>query len=375
MENEVDIVIVGAGVAGCTAAIALAGSYSVVLVDQLSEPVERIGECLPPAGRRILKQLDLLEHFEQAVGVDGSTRPLQNTGTQSWWGSEMVQVVDHLRNPDGFGWHLDRKAFETYLRNSALQRGIQACWPAKLHRVLYEKDRWLVTATEGDQTHIFTAKFVIDASGRQSHFAKKSGIQRQQSDRLVACWGILPNAEENKLSSISACENGWWYSAALPGNKRVLAFQTDSDLLERGGIKTATQLVELANRDPQIFKLLQRNPGNIDYRGTVAANSTRLNEVAGPGWAALGDAALSFDPLSSQGMFNAMAGAMQLWELIRGTDLINNPVKAKQEQFQAVYTAQMNSIWAHYVKHKNIFYGQERRWREKEFWKRRQEKE
>jgi flavin-dependent dehydrogenase len=372
MENEVDIVIIGAGVAGCTAAIALARSYSVVLVDQLSEPVERIGECLPPAGRRILKQLDLLEHFEQAVDMDESFRPLQNTGTQSWWGTEKVQVVDHLRNPDGFGWHLDRKAFEKYLRNNALQRGVTACWPAKLYSALYEKERWQVTATEGDQTYTFMAKFVIDASGRQSHFTKKTGIQRQQFDRLVACWAILPNGEENKLSTISSGENGWWYSAALPGNKRVLAFQTDSDLLERGGIKTAAQFVELANRDPQIFNLLQRNPGHIDYRGTVAANSTRLNEVAGPGWAALGDAALSFDPLSSQGMFNAMAGAMQLSELISETGIINNPVKAKQEQFQAVYTGQMNSIWEHYVKHKNIFYGQERRWKEREFWKRRQ---
>lgn len=373
MGNEVDMVIIGAGVAGCTAAIALAGSHSIVLVDTLSEPVERIGECLPPASRRILKQLDLLEGFEQAAGIDEPTRHLKNTGTQSWWGSDRVQVVDHLRNPDGLGWNLDRKAFEKYLRDNALQRGVTACWPAKLHSVSYDKERWQVKATEGDQAYDFSTRFVIDASGRQSHFAKKMGIQRQHFDRLVACWGILPNSEENKLSTISAGENGWWYSAALPGNKRVLSFQTDSDLVERGGIKTGGQFIELANANPQIFKLLQRNPGDVDYRGTVAANSTRLNEVAGPGWVALGDAAMSFDPLSSQGMFNAMAGAMQLSELIEETGLINNYDSKKSEQFQSIYTHQMNNIWEHYVKHKNIFYRQEQRWKEEPFWKRRQQ--
>ena len=366
--NEVDIVIVGAGVAGCTAAIALAGMHSVVLIDPLSEPVERIGECLPPAARRILKKLELLEGFEK------NNSHLKNTGTQSWWGNEQVQVVDQLRNPDGFGWHLDRRAFEMYLRESALQRGVEACWPAKLHSAVYENDRWQVTATSNHQTYHYTAKFVIDASGRQYHFAKKLGIQRQQFDRLVACWGVLENREENKLSTISACENGWWYSAALPGNKRVLAFQTDSDLLERGGIKQAAQFIELAKHNPQIAKLLERTPGNLDYRGTVAANSTRLNQVAGPGWAALGDAALSFDPLSSQGMFNAMAGAMQLSELMKETAIIENAGSKNAELFQSAYTHQMNNIWEHYVKHKNIFYRQEQRWKEKEFWKRRQGK-
>ncbi len=78
---------------------------------------------------------------------------------------------------------------------------------------------------------------------------------------------------------------------------------------------------------------------------------------------ALGDAAISFDPLSSQGMFNAMASAMQLRDLIRQ---FKNP-----NEIAEVYTAQIHKIWQHYLKHLNIFYLAETRWKTSEFWKRR----
>lgn len=70
-------------------------------------------------------------------------------------------------------------------------------------------------------------------SGRQSHFAKSLGIKRQVEDQLVACWVTLPNSRTNTMSTISASENGWWYSAVIPNDKRVVAFHTDADLVPK----------------------------------------------------------------------------------------------------------------------------------------------
>jgi flavin-dependent dehydrogenase len=377
INRGVDIAIIGGGVAGCIAAIALAESHSVVLIDKLSEPLERVGECLAPAARRILKQLDLLDGLEMTSLSTGQSLHLRNMGTQSYWGSEQVNVVDHLRNPDGFGWHLDRRAFEIYLRETALQRGVNCIWPVKLQDAYYNDQRWCLTAittddnvSNGKPSH-FTAKFVIDASGRQSHFAKKLGIGRLLYDKLIACWATLPNSETNKMSTISASEPGWWYSAPLPNNKRVLALQTDPDLVERGGIKNSGQFIELAQANREMAKILERNQGEIEFRQTVSANSARLTQVAGQQWAALGDAAMSFDPLSSQGMFNAMAGALQLTELINESGLLTDLRPHNLEQFQAIYTYQLDQIWEHYSKHKKIYYREEMRWKDSAFWKRR----
>ncbi|WP_298117079.1 tryptophan 7-halogenase [Flavobacterium sp.] len=372
--TEVDIAIIGGGVAGCTAAIALSDCYKVAVIDKLVEPIDRIGECLAPAARRILKRLNLIEEFENKITTSEKKIQQRNNGIQSYWGSEKVQITDSLRNPDGFGWQLNRKEFEIYLRESTQQRIIDCFWGYKLHHCQYENLHWILNFTTNNtpsETLTIKAKFVIDASGRQSHFARKLGIEREVIDKLISCWATLTNEEISKLSTISADELGWWYSAPLPNNKRVLALQTDSDLMERANLKSKDAFLQLALANPQMESIISKNKHNIQFNGTVSANSTKLFQVAGQQWAALGDAAISFDPLSSQGMFNAMASALQLTDLLQEFEIINELNLKKQQQFQTTYTNQINQIWEHYLKHKRIFYSQELRWKDSEFWKRR----
>jgi len=360
--EKTDILIIGGGIAGCIAAISLIDTYQVTLVDKLPEPAERIGESLAPASQRILKQLDLLEGLEN----QGDTLYQKNVGMQSYWGSDQVHLVDDLRNPDGFVKNLNRQAFETYLRKTAEARGIDCLWVTKLYSSTYEDAHWQVQLRTNDdplQTFTLSAEFVIDASGRQAHFAKSLGIKRIVEDKLVACWVTLPNTKTNIMSTISASENGWWYSAVVPSDKRIVAFHTDADLIAKSELKTTASFLELAKENPVILSLLSEHENAIAFKGTVAANSTKLDQVAGQQWVALGDAALSFDPLSSQGMFHAMASAMQLRTLLLHYGFT--------DALQKNYTQQMEQIWHHYLKHKTIFYQAETRWKTAAFWERR----
>lgn len=365
---ETDILIIGGGIAGCIAAISLIDKHTVTLIDKLAHPKERIGESLAPAAQRILKELDVLHdlqsHQDQLY--------IQNLGMQSYWGSDQVHVVDHLRNPDGWSKSLDRKGFEDYLRKTAQKRGVHCMWGTKLHHSTFEANHWLVTTTSQVQKkQQIKATFVIDATGRQSHFARSRGIKRIHLDKLMACWITLPNTEVNKMSTIAATQNGWWYTAVIPHNKRVIAFQTDADLIDKNIFKDLTSFLTLAKENSQIAAILESNKAPIQFHGTVAANSTRLEHVVGQQWAALGDAAISFDPLSSQGMFHAMANAMQLKTLLVTSAIVHAHTPQKEETFQKKYTQQLEAIWNQYVHHKNIFYGAETRWRESVFWKRR----
>lgn len=368
--NSVDIAIIGGGVAGCTAAIALSNSYNVALIDKLTEPVERVGECLAPATRRIFKQLDVLEEFESKIKVIHQ----RNNGMQSYWGSNKVQIADPLRNPDGFGWQLNRKEFESFLRKKAEERSVNCFWGYQLFQCKYGDEHWILTfasTNEISKKIVIKAKFVIDASGRQSHFARKLGVERQSEDKLISIWATLTNEEISTLSTISASQSGWWYSAPLPNNKRIMAFQTDSDLIEHTQLKTKEAFIDLAQNNLQMKAILDKGKNSIQFNGIVAANSTRLKQVTGQQWVALGDAAISFDPLSSQGMFNAMASALQLTDLIAQHQIISQPNSEKAQQFQKEYSEQINQIWEHYLKHKRIFYRQELRWSDCKFWRRR----
>ncbi|XUJ33041.1 NAD(P)/FAD-dependent oxidoreductase [Bradyrhizobium japonicum] len=43
---------------------------------------------------------------------------------------------------------------------------------------------------------------------------------------------------------------------------------------------------------------------------SVDASACLLSEAAGEGWIAVGDAAMAFDPIASQGLFNALSSAL-----------------------------------------------------------------
>ncbi len=103
-DYKTQIVILGAGIGGCIAALALAPFYSVLLVDQHTEPEARTGECLAPAAGRILHKLALT-----GLLADGH---LGSHGLLSYWGTQTPTLIDQLANPDGHGWHLDRQLFE-----------------------------------------------------------------------------------------------------------------------------------------------------------------------------------------------------------------------------------------------------------------------
>jgi flavin-dependent dehydrogenase len=335
--------------------------FQVALIDKLKEPKDRIGESLAPAAQRIFRELNLLQKLDDET--QGKLYR-KNLGMQSYWGSDQVHIVDHLRNPDGLGLNLDRKAFEVYLREVTKERGVQCLWSSKLHSSEYVDQQWIVSVKSDDSDFTIESNFVIDATGRQSHFARSQGIERVAYDKLIACWMSLSNVSENRMSTISASKNGWWYSAVVPNEKRVIAFQTDADIYDKSQFKSLDSFLELSKENPHITEILDSSDlSSLQFHGVTAANSTKLNQVAGTQWVAIGDAAISFDPLSSQGMFNAMACAMQLKHLILEYGFGN--------EMSEHYSNQIQSIWQSYLQHKDIFYEQEQRWKESEFWKRR----
>lgn len=335
--------------------------FQVTIIDKLAEPKDRIGESLAPAAQRIFRELNLCQDLDAKIEQKLYRK---NLGMQSYWGSDQVHIVDHMRNPDGLGLNLDRKEFEVYLRRIAEERGVQCLWATKLQSSKYQDSHWMITARAKDLDYKITTNFVIDATGRQSHFARSQGVERTHYDKLIACWMSLPNTLENKMSTISASEHGWWYSAVVPKDKRVIAFQTDSDIYEKTRFKSLESLLELSKENPHITEILNNSDlSALEFHGVTSANSTKLNHIAGRQWLAIGDAAISFDPLSSQGMFNAMACAMQLKHLIMKVGF--------GEVLTQHYSTQIDSIWRSYLQHKDIFYRQELRWRESEFWRRR----
>lgn len=356
-----DVLILGAGPAGATAALNLAPQCRVLLLDRLPMPAPRIGESLPPAARRLLADMGLWDEF-----LAQGHAPCY--GNCSLWNGEPAEQ-DFLRDPDGHGWHLDRARFEGWLRAKAQERGAALLAPATIKTVSPVVGGWQVLLDTPSGAIQLQARVLIDAGGRASALGKRLGARRTRQDRLVCGW--LYGREESidatdGRSHIEAAPQGWWYSAALPGRRRVLALHTDADLPTARKLRQPGWLQASATSTPSLGTMLERVGFMADGDVRIAAaHSTVLQPGAGLGWFAVGDAALSFDPLSSQGLFNALYTGLAAAEACH-RQLHGDPAATDD------YRQELAHIDGAYRQHLGFWYSQETRWPGEAFWLRRQ---
>lgn len=354
-----DVLIVGAGPAGAVAALNLASTRQVIVVDRRIAPVARIGESLPPAARRLLTDMGLWDDFL----LQGHAACY---GNRSLWNGLNAEH-DFLRDPDGQGWHLDRAQFESWLQAHAVASGATLLTSTTLDSVKAIKGGWQVTLDTATGSTEVQAKLLIDASGRAATLGKMLGARRQHHDPLVCLWlyGRDEQSAVDSRSQIEAVEQGWWYTASLPGQRRALAFHTDSDLPIARVLRSRTALLQAAKATMEISAQLDAAGFVVDADiVTTAAHSATLQPASGERWCAAGDAAISFDPLSSQGLFNAMytglAAALACDRRLSGDAVAFDD-----------YSRDLRRIEAAYRRHLDFWYGQEKRWPDSPFWQRR----
>jgi flavin-dependent dehydrogenase len=356
MSSVADVVVVGGGPAGAAAAITAArAGLVVVLLERRQEPSWKIGETLAPQAIAMLSRL----------GVEAACDHLDSPGNCSAWGSRRLAATDFISNPYGCGWQIDRAAFERMLQDEAQAAGVEVRRGVEMVNCSLHDETWDLMLSDGR----IKGHWIVDATGRAASVARQMGIGRLTFDSLISIYLVqhpVRGQDREARTLIESVQDGWWYTALTPGDRRTTSFLTDADLLKKQDWRNPRWFIDKLAKTKHVSVVLERH-GYVgsDRPEATSARSGRLAANQGRQWLAVGDAAQAYDPLSGQGLFKALftghAGARTICDHLNGSSI------ALQE-----YERLLDVSWENFAATRKALYSLEQRWPLETFWHRRQ---
>lgn len=351
------MLIAGAGPAGAATAISLGGfapDLRVALIDAPTADGLRVGEILPPQIRTILEHLRVWQTFS----ADGH-RPSYRT--VSAWGAPDPLSNEFLFQVHQIGWRLDRTRFDAMLLVRAAQRATYV--PARVSEAAHD-DAWRLQLDDGRQ---MSGRFLVDATGRGAILARAHGARFENLDRLVASAMLFDDAPDDGTGLlIETFADGWWYTAALPKNQRIVACMTDADLARAAGVVRVDGFLHALRSTRHVGRMIvDAQPRGVPV--LKPAGSRRMTGACALPLLCVGDASSCFDPVSGQGIFKALRSG------IFASYAIGDHLLGHDDSGLARYQRLLEEEFAEYYKALREYYALEQRFAGRSFWRRRGE--
>ena len=291
-----DVAVIGAGPAGSAAAIRMrALGLSVALIERASFPRYHVGICIADQTVGLLQFLGLNHRV-----LTGSAWRRKATAV-SWETSEPSLV-------DQPGFHVDRGWLDSMLIEIARTDGVTIFQPAQLRELTYlDGDGWSVSLQSGMMSAQLNARFVVDAAGRRPAIRSATSSDAPPLVAMHSRWTLQDTPEYDGL--IEAGDNAWLWYAQTDVNQGALSIFLDPRDLSLKGESPAKRFEQLLSQFTVFSKRhLQTRTSEVEV---CDAGSRHSKNPVSDHHIKVGDAAMSVDPLSSQGVHLALQSGVQ----------------------------------------------------------------
>jgi len=309
--RQCDVLVIGGGPAGSTVAPLLAEKgYKVVLLEKARHPRFHIGESLLPANLPLFERLGVADEV-RAVGMEK-------------WAAEFVSPFHDRTQVFHFAeawdksmphaYQVKRAEFDDILIRNAGRKGVEVHEGCKVNVVDFQPDDTAVVRarTDDGQEAEWQARFVVDASGRDTFLAHRFQIKhRNPRHNSSAVYGHFSHARRNEGQAegnitIFWFEHGWFWFIPMMNDTTSVGMVTWPYHMKTKGSRSLQQfLMDNIATCPALALRLQDAElmTEVEATGNFSYVSERNH---GPNYLLLGDAYAFIDPVFSSGVWLAM---------------------------------------------------------------------
>lgn len=313
----VDVIICGAGPAGSTCALALAGSgLKVAVIERGGFPREKVcGDLLAPYIPKVLNAIH--PKYKQAFLDYTDKDPIRCCRIVA----PNAQFLDIPLRENGY--LTKRMDWDNFLYNLAsAEENIQYYLNQSINDVSTNPStNEVIVSTE---TNTFKGKLVIGCDGANSIVSKKlSHIQHDPKHYAIAVRGYFKNvtdipAETYELHFIKGILPGYLWIFPFKNNTANVGLGLSSAIANERKLNLRDLLQELIKNDPNLKARFKDAELLGEIKGSGLPLGSRKNQISGNNFMLCGDAAGLIDPATGEGIGQAMiSGRYAGWHAIK----------------------------------------------------------
>lgn len=316
MSDEFDVIICGAGPAGCTAALALGSSgLRVALIDKESSPGKKVcGDAIPAYVPKVLNTINpvyskAFESLTPKVKVNTCRIVAPNE-----------RFLD-LKYPE-YGNICKRIIFDSFLFELAgKQPNLSILMETRIRDVIVSNDKAIITTEKNEG---LKARLVIGCDGAHSIIRRKLTDERiDPSHCSTAVRAYFNNVsgmqpETFELHFLKDYLPGYFWIFPLPDDQANVGIGMPSDIISRKRINLKMEMLRIIESVPYLKRRFSDSAIEGEIRGHLLPLGSHKVTTSGNRFMLCGDAASLVDPATGAGIGQAMvSGRYAGWQALK----------------------------------------------------------